>query len=112
MCEIETMICELCKRDSDSTTKHHLIPRTLHRNKKAKKLFTRDRMNEKINVCPSCRRQIHALIPEKDMAFQYNTVEALISHPEVAKFLEWIKGRSGDVPASRLNCPPSSNFRT
>ncbi len=33
-------ICELCKREVDHTTRHHLIPRTLHRNKWFKKNYS------------------------------------------------------------------------
>jgi len=42
--------CELCKRENELTF-HHLIPRTNHKNKWFKKNFTREEMNQGINIC-------------------------------------------------------------
>lgn len=36
-----------------------------------------------------CHRQIHRFITEKDMGMYYNTLESLLTHPEVKKYVEW-----------------------
>lgn len=46
-----------------------------------------------------CHRQIHALLSETQLARQYNTVEALRAHPELATFLDWVKSKPDDFTA-------------
>lgn len=86
--------CELCGSD-DYLNFHHLIPRTLHSNKKFNKLY--DKMFMRTNgiwICKSyCHKQIHKLISEKEMGLKYNTKELLLSHEEVKKYIEWRKKR-------------------
>lgn len=38
-----------------------------------------------------CHRQIHALFTEAELAQRYNTAEALLEHPEMQKFIAWVK---------------------
>lgn len=74
------LTCPLCEREIPTAQRdaHHLIPKSkgghetqyLHR---------------------ICHRQIHALFTEKELANEYNNVEQLLSHPEIAKFVDWIK---------------------
>jgi len=85
------MKCELCGRENVLTF-HHLIPVTLHKNKWFKKNFTRDEMREGINICKNdCHKQIHKLIPEKEMGKYYNTLSKLLNHSKVKKYIKWIK---------------------
>jgi hypothetical protein len=85
--------CELCGREEVVLTFHHLIPRTLHSNKKFKKLYTREELCRGIEICTDCHRNIHNFITEKDMGRQYNTIEALMEHEKVKKFVNWIAKR-------------------
>lgn len=82
--------CELCEREVSSTSRHHLIPRTLHTNKWFKKNFTREQMIETVDLCRPCHKQIHKLIPEKKMGRTYYTLEKLREEAQVAKFLKWL----------------------
>ena len=86
--------CELCGSD-DYLNFHHLIPRTLHSNKKFNKLYDKTYMrNHGICICKSdFHKQIHKLISEKEMGLKYNTKELLLSHEEVKKYIEWRKKR-------------------
>lgn len=78
----------------DNITEHHLIPRTLHRKKWFAKNFSWDQMKETIPVCADCHQNIHTLIPsEKELGRSFNTVEKLLEHPSIKKFLEWKNGR-------------------
>lgn len=85
--------CRLCGRVlRRGTTEHHLIPRTCHSNKWFNRRFTRDQMRETIPVCRDCHRSIHDLIPsEKELGRDYNTVEALLAHAELGKFVAWVR---------------------
>lgn len=92
----ESKPCELCKRELP-TTEHHLIPRKNHNNKWFIKNFSKEEMkNRKIDVCGDCHSAIHKFIPsEKELGRKYNTSEKLLSHPKLAKFIEWVKKQDG-----------------
>ena len=51
-------------------------------------------MREGIGVCKSCHRAIHDLVPdEKKLGRHYNTLETLLAHPEIGKYVQWKRGR-------------------
>ena len=85
--------CELCGRvTKQGTTDHHLIPRSCHSNKWFKKRFSREEMAATIAVCRDCHTAIHRLIPdEKELGRDYNSTDKLLSHPELKKFVVWVK---------------------
>lgn len=78
-------VCPLCDRPVpvSQADEHHLIPKsrggvetvTLHR---------------------ICHRQVHALFTEVELERQYATVDRLRSHPELARFLTWVKDKPDD----------------
>ncbi len=87
------MKCELCEREN-LLTFHHLIPVCLHTNKWFKKNYTREELKKGINICKEdCHKQIHLLIPEKEMGKYYNTKEKLLKHPQVKKYIKWLQKR-------------------
>jgi len=89
-----TSQCQLCGRSVAKLTRHHLIPRTRHKNKRNKRTFERDDVRTRIlMVCTPCQKQIHALFSEKELERTYNTREALLAHPEVSRFVRWISRR-------------------
>ncbi len=74
------------------TTRHHLVPRAVHRKKRFKKRFSKDEMRTTIDLCRDCHRAVHDFLPdEKVIARDYYTIELLRAHPEIAKFLEWVR---------------------
>jgi len=83
--------CELCERSVEILTRHHLIPRTRHKNKRNKKLFGRDDVKTRILwICRACHDNVHAVVSEKELERDYNTFEKLAAHPDVQKFSDWI----------------------
>ena len=48
-----------------------------------------------------CHNAIHATLTETELARSYATVEALRSHPRLAKFIRWVAGK-----------PPTFHART
>jgi hypothetical protein len=81
----EISVCALCDRPILPALRdaHHLVPKSrggvstvyLHR---------------------ACHRQIHALFTENELAKSYSTVIALCAHPEMAKFINWVKGKTSE----------------
>lgn len=78
-------ICPLCGRSIPPSQRdaHHLVPKSrggretawLHR---------------------ICHRQLHALFSESELANRYHQVEALLAHPEVIRFVQWVKTKPDD----------------
>lgn len=90
--------CELCNRDVNEVTKHHLIPRTRHANKRNKKQFDRKEVRERVAwLCRPCHKQIHAVFTEKQLEREHNTLAALKAHPEIHKFVEWLKDKPAEL---------------
>ena len=77
-------------------TFHHLIPRTLHRNKWFKKRYTREELHQGLELCRDCHSAIHRFVPrEKDLGRAYFTKELLLGHEEIGKFVTWVATRAG-----------------
>ena len=98
-------MCELCNRQASNLTKHHLIPKMRHRNKRVQKMFTREQMHEQILVvCRACHSYLHRTISEKELALKYNTKQALLSHPEIRKFVSWLATKPDDFKPKSVSC--------
>lgn len=82
--------CELCEREVERTTRHHLIPRTLHKNKWFKKNFEKAQLHETVDLCRDCHKNIHRFITEKIMGREFNTIEKLRGNEAVLKFVQWL----------------------
>ncbi|HEY9602003.1 MAG TPA: HNH endonuclease [Allocoleopsis sp.] len=78
------MKCELCEREVERLTIHHLIPRHTVKQKRAEPGST-------TNICSPCHKQIHGLFDNKRLAKELNSLEALRNEPQMEKFLAWVK---------------------
>ena len=74
------LVCPLCERPIPESQKdaHHLVPKSKG-----------GRHTEYLHRI--CHRQIHALFTETELARQYHNVETLLAHPEMARFVTWIR---------------------
>lgn len=89
--------CQLCRRQVAALTKHHLIPRMRHRNKRTQRQFDRQAMTHRIAwLCRPCHKQVHALFSEKELAEHYHTLPALRGHPDMQRFIDWIAAKPAD----------------
>ncbi|MFN2348798.1 MAG: hypothetical protein ABR558_04375 [Thioalkalivibrio sp.] len=87
------MHCQLCGR-AEALTRHHLIPKTRHRNRRNKRLFDRVEVRERVIwICRPCHSQVHRVLDEKTLEREYNTLEALQGHPDIRTFTQWIAGK-------------------
>jgi len=77
--------CILCERPVPQSQRdaHHLVPKM----KGGKLTAPMHRI---------CHRQIHALFSETELAREYCTAEALLSHIEIQKFVTWVKTKPND----------------
>ena len=77
---IQRLICPLCLREIPETEKdaHHLVPKSKG-----------GRVTEYLHRV--CHKQIHALLTEAELASQYNSIDALLKEPRIARFVDWVK---------------------
>jgi hypothetical protein len=90
-------VCGLCGRVVERRTRHHLVPRSRHANKRVKRSFSREELQRTVPLCGACHRQIHRTLTEKELEREYNTVEALLSHPGISRFVRWIERKPHGV---------------
>ena len=79
------LVCPLCERNIPPSQRdaHHLVPKSKG-----------GRHTEYLHRI--CHRQIHALLTETELARQFNSVDALLTHPDVALFVAWVKTKPDD----------------
>ena len=85
--------CELCDREVSRTTKHHLIPKTRHTNKRVRRDYSREALRQTAALCAPCHRTIHSVFSEKTLQCEMSTLAKMKDHPDVARFLKWIGRR-------------------
>lgn len=90
------MQCALCERLVSFTSGHHLIPRMRHNNR-ARRVHTTEELNSKVGFCRDCHRMVHALLSERQLEREFNTIELLRAQPDVARYLVWVRGRPEGV---------------
>jgi hypothetical protein len=79
-----TLTCQLCDRQMQRLTEHHLIPRQAVKRKKADPGST-------VEICSACHKQIHTFFNNAELAREFNTLEKLKNEPRMQKFLGWIQ---------------------
>jgi hypothetical protein len=73
--------CPLCGRPlvpGPSVNLHHLVPRTY-------------RGREAVPMHRICHAKIHSVLSEKELRDHYHTPERLREHPEIRRFLGWVR---------------------
>lgn len=89
--ENQSDTCAMCEREKDLTF-HHLFPRSQHSNKWFRKNFSLDQMRtDGVMVCELCHSKIHQTFDEKELGRYYNTLDKLIAHPQIEKFIGWAR---------------------
>jgi hypothetical protein len=80
--------CFLCGRPlGNRIERHHPVPRSRGG-------------RETIPVHPICHRAIHAALTNKELERGYSSPEMLRSHPELAKFIAWVRYKDTDFHTS------------
>lgn len=87
----ELSICALCDRPIPPSLRdaHHLVP------KSRGGVIT-------VYMHRACHKQIHALFTETELAINYSSLKALYAHPEIARFINWVKDKPSEFnPSTR-----------
>ena len=79
------LVCPLCERKIPQSQRdaHHMVPKSKG-----------GRHTEYLHRI--CHRQIHALFTETELARQFNSVNALLAHPDIASFVAWVRTKPDD----------------
>jgi 5-methylcytosine-specific restriction protein A len=90
----ETTICELCHRQVNRYTVHHLVPRAKG-----------GRFGPTARLCPTCHRQLHAMFSEATLAQTLYSIDLLRANPQVSSYLRWVRKQksSASFPVRRAN---------
>ena len=72
--------CELCLREVERYTIHHLIPRA-----------EGGRFGPTARLCATCHRQLHAMFTESTLARELDSLDAIRVNPEMRKYLKWVR---------------------
>jgi 5-methylcytosine-specific restriction endonuclease McrA len=91
--------CELCGRHT-TLTRHHLIPKMRHRNKRVRKMHDAEARAEVAMICRACHDNLHAHLTHKELERDYRSLDAIRAHPEVAKFSAWLSTKPDDFKPS------------
>jgi len=75
-------VCELCGRDVERTTKHHLRPKHKHTDGRT------------ITVCIPCGKQIHALFTNNELKKGYDSIEKLLASEKIQKWVAWVRKKN------------------
>jgi 5-methylcytosine-specific restriction endonuclease McrA len=79
--------CPLCGRplvDGPSVDRHHLVPKA-------------EGGRQAVVMHRICHRKIHSVLDERDLATAYHEPEALKAHPEIARFVRWVRTKPPEL---------------
>lgn len=78
--------CPICGRPLDEKSIiqfHHLIPKTF-------------KGKDGINIHKICHQKIHSVFTERELQHYYHTVERIVEHEEIIKFVKWVSKKPTD----------------
>lgn len=84
------LVCELCRREVQSLSRHHLVPRE-----------EGGRYGATAELCQPCHSTIHLSISNQELAKQYNSIESLQQAEPLQKYLKWVKNRKVERISNR-----------
>ncbi len=80
----QSAACELCLREAERYTVHHLVPRAKG-----------GRFGPKAKLCPTCHRQLHALFSETTLAKELHSIDLIRANPQMSEYLRWARRQKG-----------------
>ncbi|CAE7569757.1 yisB [Symbiodinium sp. CCMP2456] len=100
--------CEMCERDLKLTF-HHLIPKDKHPTYLGKRLPngvegepTRSFLNSYgLMICRQCHNTVHSIASNEVLAIEYNSLQKLLMHPVIQRWIEFAKRRKASSGKSR-----------
>ncbi len=79
------VLCPLCGREiaPSQLDQHHLVPKSRGG-------------RDTVPLHRICHRQIHALLTEKELERDYPSIDKLLGHPGIARFVDWVRRKPDD----------------
>ncbi|MGB1142663.1 MAG: hypothetical protein ACPG1A_17315, partial [Halioglobus sp.] len=71
-------------------TFHHLIPKKLHRRTRFKREYNKEFLARGLYVCRDCHDGIHSTYSELELAQRFQTPEAIVEDPDLARHFAWL----------------------
>lgn len=87
--EVE-QICELCGREVQTLSRHHLVPRE-----------EGGRYGATAELCQPCHSTLHLTFSNRELATLYNSIPALQQAEDLQKYLKWVRGKRIERIANR-----------
>jgi len=78
--EKQELVCELCGREVQELSRHHLVPRE-----------EGGRYGPTAELCQPCHSTLHLVFDNRELAILYNSVEALQKAEPLQKYLSWVR---------------------
>jgi hypothetical protein len=75
--------CPICGRSliaGKSVNEHHLVPRSL-----------KGKPEHRVTLHTICHNKIHSVFTERELLSYYHTVDRIVTHPEIVKFVTWVR---------------------
>lgn len=82
------MKCPICQREmveGPTIDWHHLVPKT-HSNRN-KRVHEKDNL---VLIHKVCHSKIHHTFTETELLNYYNSIDRLVEHEEMQKFIKWV----------------------
>lgn len=76
----EETVCELCGREVQSLSRHHLVPRE-----------EGGRYGATAELCQPCHSTVHLTFTNRDLASKYNSMPTLQQAEALQKYLKWVR---------------------
>jgi len=93
--------CPLCAREmAASIDKHHLIPK-----------LKGGRNGQTVMLHKVCHAKIHSLFTEPELARTYSTIEKILEHEEIQKFVGWVSKKHAEFYESSKETGNKKNKR-
>ena len=78
----EVLVCTLCRRQVESLSRHHLIPREEGGNH-----------GPTAELCQPCHSTIHLQLSNRELAQHFNSIETLQKAEALQKYLRWVRNK-------------------
>jgi len=78
----EETVCELCGREVQLLSRHHLVPRE-----------EGGRYGATADLCQPCHSTVHLTFSNRDLATLYHTIPALQAAEALQKYLKWVRNK-------------------
>jgi len=105
---VEEGCCLMCERKM-LLTFHHVVPKEVHEWYKKHHGMTKNQLNQGIMICRPCHSALHSFEDNKTLAEKYSTINAIMDHPKVQKWLPYIRKRRPIAKKDHRTLPPNGN---